>query len=729
MKTTLFFCIGVLFFVGLKAFPDNKIRVTLEYTDKNNLLIKHTFNGNLTENFSESTDKGVFSIENFADKTQKRFLMSGAFTEEACWKKAEIIIPYSFSTTDLMYADGYQSWSASEEKPTGEKMVFPGFWVPKVLLNSGDYLFANVPPKKGLIHGWQYGYIRKNTNRIEFIGSLDEKEGFTQIVFDAVHQQIILRKDLEGAIRKKGEKTNVFSICMDEGEINPVFERYFAAGNKKEVPTNPKTGWCSWYQYYTNVSEKIVLENLNAMHSMKAPIDYIQIDDGWQGAIGDWLIVNDKFPSGLSALSKEIHQKGYQSGLWLAPFICEQKSEVFRNHPDWILKNAKGKKVKAGYNPGWSGNFYVLDIYHPEVKEYIREVFKKVVTEWDFDMVKLDFLYAVAILPQNGKSRGQVMTEAMEFLRECLGEKKILGCGVPMASLGNTVDFCRIGPDVGLIWNNNLLDKIANFRETISCKRSVINALSRYQTNGWRYLNDPDVYNLRGNDNRLTVEQKNLIFTINQISGGLILTSDNPNNYTPEEKKQFLSQFPVKGKTGIELQGFQVSASKVRNDKNTEWVLSSVTPNNTVQKDGVYGVVFQSGIHHYYYVFNLGKKNAKVRFPFNDYVWMHPDSGYPVIFQKDDFISLKPFQSVLLKWVSSDEKYAIVSDNMHLFPGSGVKTLTPSNHHLEIEFDTDCKVQSRVIWIQVPELQAISINKTLCFPEEREGRYWVKYCP
>ena len=68
-----------------------------------------------------------------------------------------------------------------------------------------------------------------------------------------------------------------------------------------------------------------------------------------------------------------------------------------------------------------------------EVKEYIRALFKRVFEEWGFDMVKLDFLYSAAIYPRNGKSRGQLMCEAMDFLRECCGEKLFLGCGVPLA--------------------------------------------------------------------------------------------------------------------------------------------------------------------------------------------------------------------------------------------------------------------------------------------------------
>jgi alpha-galactosidase len=52
--------------------------------------------------------------------------------------------------------------------------------------------------------------------------------------------------------------------------------------------------------------------------------------------------------------------------------------------------------------------------------------------EWGYHMVKLDFLYSVCLIPTKTKTRGQIMTEAMKFLRECVGDKLILGCGVPL---------------------------------------------------------------------------------------------------------------------------------------------------------------------------------------------------------------------------------------------------------------------------------------------------------
>ena len=90
----------------------------------------------------------------------------------------------------------------------------------------------------------------------------------------------------------------------------------------------------------------------------------------------------------------------------------------------------------------------------PEVREYIRFVIETLVNEWGYKLLKLDFLYAACIVARKDKSRGQLMQEAMEFLRDCAGDAMILACGVPLASAFGIADYCRIGCDVSLDWND-----------------------------------------------------------------------------------------------------------------------------------------------------------------------------------------------------------------------------------------------------------------------------------
>ena len=67
-------------------------------------------------------------------------------------------------------------------------------------------------------------------------------------------------------------------------------------------------GWCSWYYYFSNVTEADILENAAYLnkHRDEYPLEYLQLDDGYQSALGDWLLCNEKFPHGLEFLASEI---------------------------------------------------------------------------------------------------------------------------------------------------------------------------------------------------------------------------------------------------------------------------------------------------------------------------------------------------------------------------------------------------------------------------------------
>jgi alpha-galactosidase len=61
--------------------------------------------------------------------------------------------------------------------------------------------------------------------------------------------------------------------------------------------------------------------------------------------VGDWLTLKPEFPGGMGYLADEIHEKGYKAGIWLAPFAAQFKAQLVKDHPDWFVKDKKGKMV------------------------------------------------------------------------------------------------------------------------------------------------------------------------------------------------------------------------------------------------------------------------------------------------------------------------------------------------------------------------------------------------
>ena len=125
----------------------------------------------------------------------------------------------------------------------------------------------------------------------------------------------------------------------------------------------------------------------------------------------------------------------------------------------------------------------------------------------------------------------------MDFLRECAGDALILGCGVPLAPAFGKVDYCRIGCDVGLDWNDKPHMRLMH-RERVSTKNSLLNSVFRRQLDKRAFGNDPDVFLLRPCNNYLSDEQKNCLAEVNSLMGSVLFTSDNFYDYTDDEIKE-----------------------------------------------------------------------------------------------------------------------------------------------------------------------------------------------
>ena len=416
-------------------------------------------------------------------------------------------IPYNFKADSRVFVNGYQSWTECREMFKDERQSHTfgpiSFAYRRTLLGAaGAYTFDDNVSRRGVFQGFSYMYVR-NGEEYDLFASLTERTGYTIFTADFNSNMITVQKDLEGVI-VDGEY-EVLNFAEYVGDEDSVFDNWF--------------------------------DDLEALSKVKSDIDIFQIDDGYQSATGDWLTIdNKKFPNGMKSVADKIHSKGMLAGLWLAPFGAEFTSKTATQHHDWLIRKKNGHPVTCGIN--WGG-FYALDIEVPEVKNYIKHFFDVILNDWGFDLVKLDFLYAAAIIPNHGKSRGQLMCEAMDFLRECVGEKMILGCGVPLMPAFGKVDYCRIGADMGLRWKVPFFSN----REFISTYHTLGNSIFRRQLDGRAFLNDPDVFLLRDENIHCTFEQRKIIATVNKVFGSVLFTSDNVGKYSDEQMSVLLDTF------------------------------------------------------------------------------------------------------------------------------------------------------------------------------------------
>ena len=446
-------------------------------------------------------------------------------------------IPVASAEDERIFINGYQTWTFCPEYTREDKVPgvgrFPKFVADHYGMDRyGDYHFVEYPRREGLTQGESWCYFRRGED-FRLVASLSERAGYTLFTYDAPKNLLTVQRDCAGI--ECGGEYPVFELFFAEGGEDEVFDAWFAAMGIKPRTDKKLAGYSSWYNRYQKIDEKSIKDDLAGCCTVLREGDLFQIDDGWEPAVGDWLETDKKkFPAGLKPFADEIHEKGLLAGLWLAPFVCQKGSAIMREHPDWLYRH-DGEPWYCGCN--WGG-FYAMDIDNPEFTAYLEKVFDRVLNEWGFDLVKLDFLYAAAPYGDAHETRAGRMTRGMELLRRLCGDKLILGCGVPVMPAFGVADYCRISCDVGLSWDSGFFVRRAN-RETVSTRRAVLNSVFRRQLNGRAYLSDPDVFFLREDNIRLTDEEKYTLATVNSLFGGVLLCSDNMGRYTPAARELY----------------------------------------------------------------------------------------------------------------------------------------------------------------------------------------------
>lgn len=447
---------------------------------------------------------------------------------------------YEYPQDSMFFANGFQSWTDTKEFAKNELMADEGI-VGKGLFGKspfgmnlvGNYTFVEQSKECGVFHSISFAYVRNEKN-IDFFGSLNDRTGYTIIYADMNKNTLRFSKDVEGITIS--EPYELLDLYFDNGGYDEVFDRYFAKMNVKPLTDKKIKGYTSWYNYYQNINEKIILRDLEAISEKTDKVNTFQIDDGYQTSVGDWLSINKtKFPNGMKPIVEKIHAKGWQAGLWLAPFGAQKGSKLASEHSDWLVKGKNGKPIMVGAN--WGG-FYAIDIDNTDARAYIKNVFDTVLNDWGFDLVKLDFLYATAVVPLHNKTRGQLAYESIDFLRECVGNKQILGCGVQQMPCFGKVEYMRIGADMDLGWKHKLFRNLTH-REDVSTPNAIHNSVYRRCLNNRAFLCDPDVFLLRRSNIKFTFEQQKVLAKFIKLFGSVLFMSDNVDEYDDEQMAVF----------------------------------------------------------------------------------------------------------------------------------------------------------------------------------------------
>ncbi|MFJ6897909.1 glycoside hydrolase family 36 protein [Streptomyces hokutonensis] len=399
--------------------------------------------------------------------------------------------------TARVHEEGWQSWSPSGAYPLGARpyrpananwatvCYRPGATVPAEVFQ-GEGLLALDPGDGSPARLWA---AVDPTGSVPSI-RLSVRDGVAEIAAD-------------GPV-KEWTGTTVQSVLGDWADS-------LALPSPRPAPTV----WCSWYEYFTAVTEDDIHENLRAMDTLDLPIDVVQIDDGYQKALGDWLTLSGRFRS-RAGIADTIRARGRRAGIWTAPFLVDPASDLAAEHPEWLVRDPAGGFAHAGRN--WGHDLCVLDPTHPGAAAYLTEVYATLRTE-GYDYFKADFLYAGALDGVRHKEVDAVEAyrAGIALIREAIGpDAYLLGCGAPILPSIGLFDAMRVSPDTAPHRRPEADDYSQPGQDS-----AEFTGFARQWQHGHLWTNDPDCLMARP-----AVETRERWAAHVEATGGLMASSD-----------------------------------------------------------------------------------------------------------------------------------------------------------------------------------------------------------
>ena len=154
----------------------------------------------------------------------------------------------------------------------------------------------------------------------------------------------------------------------------------------------------NWEATYFNFNTEKLWEI--AEKAAECGIEMLVMDDGWFGhreddstSLGDWETNENKLPGGLKRLVEGVKERGLAFGIWMEPEMVSPDSDLYREHPDWII-GQQGRETSRGRNQ------YVLDFSRPEVREEIYRRICRVLQSADITYVKWDMNRCLTHVPE-----------------------------------------------------------------------------------------------------------------------------------------------------------------------------------------------------------------------------------------------------------------------------------------------------------------------------------------
>jgi alpha-galactosidase len=357
-------------------------------------------------------------------------------------------------------------------------------------------------------------------------GAMQELVAFTTCrrfigAFDVSATRLRATIDGEGIAIEPGETWSLENLMLargpSRGDLLAELAREIAKVHPRTPWPSPPTGWCSWYCFGPRVTATDVLDNLAAMRASFPDLEFVQVDDGYQPTMGDWLETGPGFGGRpIGEILREIRAGGREPAIWVAPFVASPDSRLLRERPELFIAGDDGTPLPSDrvMFGGWRlGPWSAIDGSDPAAQAWLAELFATMRREWGVRYFKLDATFWG--LMHGGKrhdpkaTRVDAFRRGMEAIRRGAGaDAYLLGCNQPMWPSLGLIDGSRSSLDIGREWS--------------SVSSTGRENLLRGWQNGTLWWNDPDAVVLTG----LPESEVRFHATLIHATGGAVLSGD-----------------------------------------------------------------------------------------------------------------------------------------------------------------------------------------------------------
>jgi len=359
------------------------------------------------------------------------------------------------------------------------------------------------------------------------VGFLGTERHFSSIMLDAHRGCFQAVGHGEGCVLTPGSVFSSHEVLLIFGEdpfscLHSYLESFAARCSPRFLDTSL---WGSWYAgFYDRFQWKDILDNLEAASKAEEKVEYFQLDDGYQRSLGDWTETKPNLPEGLKGFSSRVTAAGMKPGVWLAPFAIGRDATIYRNHRDWLVRNASGRPALAGVMPGRFvlRPYYGLDLTLPSVQEWLRGLFQTLVA-WGFRLFKLDYLASGAIpgiRNDTGVTSAEAYHKGLLSIREAVGDLPLLGALAPQLCGVGLIDIQRVSADSSFGGNHWApgFQRILGDPITPGVRNNLRNNLTRACFADRLWTNDCDAILFGG----LSPEEQRTHMAANLLLGGIL---------------------------------------------------------------------------------------------------------------------------------------------------------------------------------------------------------------